>query len=257
MPLFTDLETVRQLLLRDPAWAVYALGDLAPGFSSYCEWLQPSDDNNTLALLYREFDTPILWLMGDGPGVDEIVDEISLEPRLRLQVQPNAVSALKRRYAVPRLDPMWRMVLDPEKLPDSPRQRIHRLSPSDLKPLQALYAEGYAQGQGPEFFFPSMLDWGVFYGAFDDDGQLIAVAGTHLVAPSEGVAAIGSIYTHSAWRRQGWAGRLTAILSAELLQLGIDTVALSVHQENAAAIAVYERIGFRRHCPFYEGEARR
>jgi len=255
MPLLTDLEDVRARLLSDPAWAVYALGDLAPGFSSYCQWLEPPSGPPALALLYREFDIPILWLMGDAPQLDELVAELPDEPKLRLQIQPQAISPLKRRFELPRLDPMFRMVLDPDRLPEPPREQIERLSPRDLAQLQALYAEGYALGQGPEFFFPSMLDWGVFYGAFDEDSNLIAVAGTHLVAPTEGVAAIGSIYTHSAHRRRGWAARLTAVLSLDLLDLGVETIALSVHQENTAAIHVYERLGFRRHCPFYEGLA--
>jgi predicted GNAT family acetyltransferase len=30
---------------------------------------------------------------------------------------------------------------------------------------------------------------------------------------------------------------------------------LNVNQRNAAAIRIYERLGFERHCPFLEGSA--
>jgi RimJ/RimL family protein N-acetyltransferase len=38
-------------------------------------------------------------------------------------------------------------------------------------------------------------------------------------------------------------------------RMGLHTIALNVNQRNAAAIRVYERLGFARHCAFYEGIA--
>jgi predicted GNAT family acetyltransferase len=35
------------------------------------------------------------------------------------------------------------------------------------------------------------------------------------------------------------------------------TIALNVSQRNAAAIRVYEQVGFARYCGFYEGVAER
>ncbi len=47
----------------------------------------------------------------------------------------------------------------------------------------------------------------------------------------------------------------TGAVVAELLQRGIETIVLNVSQDNAIAIALYERLGFRRVCPFFEGPA--
>ena len=69
--------------------------------------------------------------------------------------------------------------------------------------IEALYAAGGPFA--PDAFSPAQVVEGVFFGleipALDQmrRGTLIAVAGTHLVAPTWGVAAVGNIYTHPAW----------------------------------------------------------
>ena len=40
------------------------------------------------------------------------------------------------------------------------------------------------------------------------------------------------------------------------MRSGLRTIALNVTQNNAAAIAVYERLGFTRYCEYREGHAR-
>ena len=70
------------------------------------------------------------------------------------------------------------------------------------------------------------------------------MAGTHLVVPQEGIAAVGNIYTRRDRRGRGLAGRVTAAVVAELLRRGVPTVALNVAQTNATARRVYERVGF-------------
>ena len=85
----------------------------------------------------------------------------------------------------------------------------------------------------------------------------IAVAGTHLVAPRESVAAIGNVYTHRDHRGRGLGAAATGAVATELLARGFRTIVLSVEEGNAAAIHVYERLEFRFHCSFIEGDAER
>src|SRR4030095_4627299 len=100
-----------------------------------------------------------------------------------------------------------------------------------------------------------MLDEGVFYGLWENS-QLVAVAGTHLVVPGEDVAAVGNVYTRRDRRGLGLAAAVNSAVGGELLRMRIRTIVLNVNQSNTSAIHVYERLGFRRHCSYYEGLAK-
>ncbi|MBL0160281.1 MAG: GNAT family N-acetyltransferase [Bryobacterales bacterium] len=229
-------EAVRALLNRDRPWAVYALGDLAPEPFAHCTWWKKGE---SLGLLYRGFSTPIFW--ADGP-VDLPFDE----PALILQIREEMVPAIRAIYPQVTLKKMLRMALQGTPEPST----AVRLGQAHLPAIERLYAAP----DGPDFFHATMLDQGVFYGAWQDD-QLIAAAGTHILNIEESAAAIGNVYTHPDHRGRGHAARLTAAVACELRRLGIQTIALSVAAANPAAITIYTRLGFQPHCPFYEGFA--
>jgi predicted GNAT family acetyltransferase len=126
-------------------------------------------------------------------------------------------------------------------------------------PLTRVHAdqltELYNLGEG-NAFSPTQVEHGVFYGVFED-GQLVSVAGTHLVSPTYAVAAVGNVFTHPDHRNLGYGTMTTSAVVTRLLQTGILDIILNVGQENQAAIRIYERLGFERHCPYLEGPARR
>jgi ribosomal protein S18 acetylase RimI-like enzyme len=251
VPRFTDLAVLRAILETDRAWATYALGDLTPGYAEHAEW---HSDGRAIALLYRAFETPVLFTLGPPEAVNALLDEISNERRMYLSIRSEILPHIKARYAVQPETPMWRMTLDPAAFRPAPTQGVARLGPADLPALQRLYADGETAGEAPDFFSPDMLARGVFSGI--REGQaLIAAAGTHLVSAVESVGAIGAVYTRRDRRGRGLAGRATGAVAAELLRMGLRTIALNVRQDNAAAMRVYERLGFGRYCPFYEGVA--
>ncbi len=101
-----------------------------------------------------------------------------------------------------------------------------------------------------------MLEDGVFFG-IREGGELVSVAGTHLALPEQGVGAVGNVYTRRDRRGRGLAARATSAVVTELLRMRIPAVALNVSSNNAAAIRVYERLGFVRYCEFREGLATR
>jgi ribosomal-protein-alanine N-acetyltransferase len=150
---------------------------------------------------------------------------------------------------------MWRMLLTQDLPAAPPVVPVERLSADDLQDLQELYRDGEPSGEAPDFFLPSMLAEGVYFAA-REAGRLVAAAGTHLAAPSEDLATIGNVYTRRDRRGRGLAGAVTGAVVAELRRSGIGSIALNVRQSNAAALALYHRLGFRRYCPFYEGVAR-
>ncbi len=139
---------------------------------------------------------------------------------------------------------------------DAQRERslganLIRLNSEHRRQLEALYAHG-----GGDAFRPKSLEYGVFYGVFEAD-RLVSVAGTHIVSDHERVAALGNVMTHPDYRGRGLATMATSAVCAELLDRGIEMIGLSVGRSNEAAIRVYEKIGFKRRAPFYEGTATR
>ncbi|MGA2329644.1 MAG: GNAT family N-acetyltransferase [Bryobacteraceae bacterium] len=256
MPALRDPAAIRSILSTDPAWSVYALGDLAPGFFEHCVWFQPPDGAPALALLFSGFSTPVLFTLGEAAAVASMLDEIEGQPALYLHVRPEIVPVLATRYRIVELKEMLRMVLDQPAYRPVPIEGAVRLGPADLGELARLYDDGKETGEAPDFFFLSMLQDGVFFG-IREAGGLVAAAGTHLAVPSEGVAAVGNVYTRRDRRGRGLAARTTSAVVNELLRMNLRTIALNVGRNNEAAIRVYERLGFLRYCTYYEGLARR
>src|SRR5262245_55071750 len=256
MPATHDIPAIRELLNAGRAWGAYALGDLAPGFVEHCSWFQPRSGNGALALLYGAFNPPVLFTQGDAESLATILDEFSAEPAVYLHVRPEILPALATRFRIVELRRMWRMVLGQDACLAASSSSVFRLTSCERSAVEQLYADGDSCGESPDFFAPSMLDEGVFYGSWDN-GQLVAAAGTHLVVPSEDVAAVGNVYTRRDRRGRGLAASVTRSVVDELLRIRIRTVVLNVGQSNTPAIRLYERLGFKRHCSYYEGLAER
>lgn len=243
-----DRAAVSRRLRTDPYWSVYALGDLDDRRAPYCEWIV---QGQSLALLYREFGAPILFALGD-PG---ILDALPPVASCHLQIPESFLPALARRLPVRWTCPMHRMAL-PAGAFVAPQAScvVEPLGPGHEGELRALFDEGVARGEEPDFFMASQLADETFVGV-RDHGRLIAAGGTHLYSAAESVGAIGNVYTHSAWRGRGLASAVTAAVVRTLLARDTRTIALNVKQANGAAITVYERLGFRAHARFFEGQA--
>jgi ribosomal protein S18 acetylase RimI-like enzyme len=252
MPRIADPLVIRPILEIDRPWAVYALGDLSPGFAEHCEWFALQDAPPALILLYRRFDPPVLFALGPPDRLERLIQEIE-SPAVSLQVRPDALAAMRPHYRSTDVRLMWRMLVDRETFRGAPGE-ASPLGGADIDAITALYADGHERGDGPDFFDPSMVAQGMFRGVWDGD-ELVAVAGTHLAAPSDGVCAIGNVYTRYDRRGRGLAARVTSAVVLEAFRRNLPTVVLNVSQKNAAAARVYERLGFRRYCEFVEGLA--
>ena len=243
MPALTDKDQIRLILRRDPAWTVYALGDLSSRMFDKCRWYTPD-----LTLLFRDYGTTILFATGPG-SIREALGEVT--GSVHLQVRADALDEVARLATVTAERLMWRMVWTPGQLP-AIDPRVTRLGGADVPALEQLYAHGASSGESPDFFFPAMVTDGVFFGMREGDA-LVAAAGTHLVAREEGAAAIGNVYTRRDCRGRGRGRSVTAAVLRELH--GIATVGLNVRADNQPAIRVYESLGFARHCEFHEAIA--
>jgi ribosomal protein S18 acetylase RimI-like enzyme len=238
----------------DRPWSVYALGDLTLSRFGHCTWICSTAGSPALVLLYRAFTPPVLFTLGAPATLRVLLGEIRDPPKMHLHVRPETLPLLEGDYRILHKMEMWRMILEGAALKRGPEAECRRLSPIDLPALQRLYADGKSTGESPDFFAPEMLQEAVYFGAFDGV-ELIAAAGTHLVAEEQGVAAVGNVYTRRDKRGRGLATRLVAAVAGVLRSKGIQTVALNVAQDNKTAIRAYERVGFVRYCDFVEGLA--
>jgi GNAT superfamily N-acetyltransferase len=246
----TDKSEILAYLETDRLYAAYAIGDLEPGMFEQCTWAGTREAGRLQALIlhFRGLDPPALFLMGDAAGLRAILQEELRPPRVYLTCRPEHLSLAREFYAWDETVPMWRMVLPPARFRPVEGDCI-RLGPAHADQLAALYALG-----GGLAFSGAQVEHGVFHGILAE-GQLVAVAGTHLVSGTYSVAAVGNIFTHPDYRGQGHGTATTSAVVAELLQRGIRDVILNVGQDNAGAVRIYERLGFERYCPFLEGPA--
>lgn len=259
MPQLTNPHDIRRLLRRDPIWSVYALGDLAAPMFSNTQWFTPD-----VTLVLHAFGTTILFADGTG-SIREALDHVTWP--VHLQVREDALAEIERSAVVEHQRQMWRMSWNDRSatirrggtsIPIRrggtlvPPGQAQRLNAADVPALLELYADGDATGEAPDFFFPSMVPGGAFFGIYDGE-RLSAAAGTHLLSREEGAAAIGNVYTRRDCRGLG----LGRIVTASVLSVvaGIETVGLNVRADNPAAIRLYESLGFVRHCLFHEGLA--
>lgn len=253
MPPLADLTAVRALLNRDRPWAAYAIGDLAPGYVEHAEWLVPPDGFSALVLVYRGFDLPIVFSMGDAHQLSGLFGEIS--PReISLHIRPEALEPLRAHYALRYIRPMLRMIVEADAFRPASGHAAAPIGEADALAVAQLYDDGHHHGEGPTFFVPAMLRQNTFQGIWEG-GALVSIAGTHLYSREEGVCAIGNIYTHSDHRGRGLGACVTSAIVANAIADGISTIILNVGHVNVAAQRVYRRLGFRDYCEFVEGEA--
>jgi GNAT superfamily N-acetyltransferase len=249
-----DRDRLRAALHRDRGLQLYALGDLDPAFWPRTTWyasggegeLAPLDE---VALLYDAGSQAVLLALTPGApgGMAALLGAIAhlLPRRFYAHLSPGLASALigAGYRAAPRGAHRKMLLATGATLDSASAERLSRV---DLSALLEFYRQAYPGN----WFDPRMVDTGQYFGV-REEGRLVAVAGVHVYAPSERVAALGNIATLPGWRGRGLAGRVTAALCSSLLLEQIDCIGLNVAAQNAAAIACYQRLGFSP-CGRYE-----
>jgi ribosomal protein S18 acetylase RimI-like enzyme len=262
----TDKSEILAFLETDRLYAGYAIGDLEPGLFEHCEWFgaddaAPGDGRvRALVLCYHDFKPPVLFVMGDPDGVRDVVGQAPLPANVYLNCREEHLAAASPAFVWDRMTPMWRMALAASAFRPAAGQaaEVVELRASDAAEISGLFASGSGEAGGEaggEAFRPGQMARGVYRGV-RVGGQLVAIAGTHLVSQLFGIGAVGNVFTRPDCRGQGFGTAATSAVAAALLGRGLSDVILNVSQANTAAIRVYESLGFVRHCRFVEGPAR-
>lgn len=253
MPQLTDLADIRARLECDRPWAAFSLADLDPPHATHATWFGPSD-GRAVVLRYGAYDPPIVMCHGDAGACDAELrhaELIAKTHRAYLNVMPELMPTAMQHFRLFERRRMVRMLLDAGRFAPTEARRALPLSFADLDDARALYAE-----EPPSFFLPAQLGDGVYFGV-RDRGDLVSIAGTHVVSAAGRVGALGNVHTRSDRRREGLAAEVASAVTGELVRRGISTIVLNIVETNEAARRVYERIGFREYCVYYEGIAER
>lgn len=248
----TDVVEISAFLERDRWYAAYAVGDLEPGFIEQTRWFGADLGGvlRSLILLFEGLDPPALFLMGEPVGVAMILGAALRPDTVMFTCRESHLPALQTQYVTGEIDYMLRMTLSAADFHPVSILSVERLGPGYANELARLYASAHGNA-----FSPYQLARGVFFGV-KHRGRLVSAAGTHIVARTVGMAAVGNVCTYPEHRGRGYATRGTSAVCAELLAMGLDVV-LNVARNNADAIHIYQKLGFQTYCPFVEGVAAR
>jgi ribosomal protein S18 acetylase RimI-like enzyme len=227
------------------------LADLDPGLFAHCRWFiaQRGAGHETLGLHFAGLEPNAYLTFGEADGLPGILEAGPRTSEVYFIARPEHEGAFRERYEALSRHDMLRMAMSPKDFAPAPGPAI-RLDMDDLARLQALYGHGDVYG-----FSGYQLAGGVFFG-IEQESELVAAAGTHVVSTDYGVAVVGNVFTHPDHRRRGYGSICTGAVTGALLDMGLDVV-LNVHATNQGAIRVYESLGYLTHCPFIEILGRR
>lgn len=241
-----DRERISSALGRQPLVNLYHIGDLDDFHWPHATWygLERQGELEAVALVYSGSELPVLLALAgpdDRPAMERLVSGILrlLPVRFYAHLTPGLSAVLARgrtmvqhglhmRMALAGRGPIGAVAVD----------GVEWLGEEHLAELERFYAHAYPDN----WFEPRMLVPGAC-SAVREGGELVAVAGVHVVSDSRRVAALGNIATAPEHRGRGLARRVTAALCRRLLER-VDHVGLNVAADNAPAIACYRSLGF-------------
>lgn len=241
---------VRAFFLRDRLLSAYALADLDAAEIERARWWSASRAGEIVAaaLVVEALAFRPCFATGETEALAAIFRDGVRESRLVVSTPPAGRLAVEATYRFERVERMHRMVVDLASFQPRVNHTITRLTPDELEDVIDLY--GHASRT---YFTPERLAREIYFGIYSGS-TLVSAAGTHVRSRLAGVAAVGNVLTRVAYRDRGMATSVTSAVTAAALEEHPDVV-LNVRQDNAPAISVYQRLGYRMHAPFIEGPA--
>lgn len=249
----TNKALLRHYFEQDRALCGYALGDLDEKqwqVSHYLGAFQ-GESLESVGLIWHGVVPPVVIQFGSDDAASDMLAQ--LPDKFFYMLSESLLPLYQRHFEMPAITYLWRMVLDRANFrPVEGANGLRRLTEDDVPLLKRLYGSDGPRADDVDALSASQIKSGVFFGIFRD-GALLAVAGSHFLTPSEGVASVGYVYTAPDERGKGYAKATTSAVVQTFFELGIRDIVLNVARPNIAAIRSYEQLGFRIHAAIIEG----
>lgn len=243
--LLHDRTAILARLADNRALNVYAVGDLDDAFFPYTSWfaLEENGQLRQIVLMYAGASPPVIHAIAadrEGDMRTLLKSMMALLPRrFYMHITPTLLDVFAGEYTVTSHGLHRKMVL-------VDREKLDRVDVSHAEPLRMTHrrevAAFFELAYPGNWFDPRMLETERYVGARVDD-RLVAVAGVHVFSHHYRVAALGNIAVLPAYRGRGIGSVVTAAACLNLLP-DCNTIGLNVHNDNSAAIRVYEGLGF-------------
>ena len=241
-----DRDVVRERLADEGAYAGYARAQLAPPLYAQTDWWSASGPGSRALVLHARGGLGhAMVTFGDAEALNAL---LRLHPGPRFSFasfRPEHKEAVERHFLLMRDQIMVRMSVTAESFRPASGETV-RLRGTDIGRVNRLYA---SEG-GPAAYSARHVDQGLYFGVMVER-KLVSIAGTHVDAPAERIAVVGNVFTHPLYRGGGLATIATSAVTRALLQR-CDMVVLTVEANNAPALAVYNKLGYRQECSLYE-----
>jgi ribosomal protein S18 acetylase RimI-like enzyme len=248
-----DKKEIEKYLRKNVFLNIYGIGDLDDFFWPNTIWYGFKSNGNisAIALIYTGHLIPALNAFsfeGDA-AMAKLLD--SMRPifpnRFYAHLRPGLAPILETTHNLESKGEHYKMALiDKDSTTAADASGVERLDTQDVTSIQALYKKSYPGN----WFDPRMLETNKYFG-IRENGRLVSIAGVHVYSPEYRIAALGNITTLPECRGKGYATQVTGQLCRSLRDEGMD-VGLNVKADNAAAIACYQRIGFKMVASYEE-----
>ncbi|HSG98522.1 MAG TPA: GNAT family N-acetyltransferase [candidate division Zixibacteria bacterium] len=248
-----DRTRLAEFFRSDPILYAYKLGDLDPFFFDNTRWWIAERDGAiaAAALLYTAFATPVIQALTDNQAQAGLWRELAdtLPDGAHTHYRATHQEAIHERW---RIDPIglmhkMRWTGKPRASAAAPdTAAVKTLTPEDNAAIQRLQARAYPGS----YFDRRLLEPGLCVGVFDGQ-RLLSFGACHVFSLEYRIAALGAIMTDPDFRGRGLAAAITQSLLERMRAAGVN-VTLNVHSENSAAIHLYEKLGFVKHCEYRE-----
>ncbi len=233
-----DRPDFMRFLTEDLVRNAFALYDLEEeGDRVQCFAAVEGDSFRGYLLAWHGRQYPNVIVTGDEEAAEAMLPQAPPSPCTFLLV-PGLVAAVEERREISARRMMDFMFVEATSFGPADMQDAERLGEKDADALEALYRDATEEPRA----WGQWAEQGLAYG-LRDGGRLVAAAGTHFV--SRGRSLIGGVYTSPDFRRRGSAAAVTSAVTRDALQQS-DQVGLMVVSTNAAAIGLYEKLGYQR-----------